>query len=185
MLVWFAAAVGVVLSMAALKRFKSKGQREAEAALAKEQKEALRKAVAAGSHDDSGRPLCRVCGDRGDPATVASEYGYRVERETGLAQWVREQLGAPGRYRIGRAVDDELRFCREHAAMAESETGLYLISFETQRREQLRDAATELAHFERVGLDVRLKARVAEHERAMKRADLDRPPVSAKVVNLR
>lgn len=186
MLMWFAAAAGVVLMLAVLRRFKTKAQREAALEVERVQKDNLRKAVAAGTHNERAQPLCRVCGDKNDPETVATEYGYRVERDTGLQQWGREQLGAPGRWRVGRTYDDELRYCREHGALARAEAEVYLLAFEQQRRETVRDAETELAHFEKAGLDARLKARVQNHEKAIKRDGADRPPAStAKVVAIR
>ena len=152
-------------------------QQGADADAAKLGREQLRKAVAAGTHDEQGCPLCRICGDRNKPETRATKHGYQIDRSEGFWAWLRQMVGAPARLRVGRRLFDDYCYCRECAIVAEHELLAYLLAYEQQRRDWIRDAEVELRRFERAGLDERVRARVTAHDREQLRA-ASRPPAT-------
>lgn len=174
------AAAAIILVLAKIVR--TKAQREQVAQDEKRAQAALRKAVERGTHDEQGFPLCRGCGDKDDPATRATEFGFRIERDDGLLAWVRQRIGAPARLRVGRRVFDEPCYCRECALIAGSDLQSYLLGFEQKRRNEVRDGDVEVRRYERVGLDEQLRAVIKRHDEAVKRAQRLKP---AEVVALK
>ena len=140
-------------------------------------RELVRKAVLAGTHDEQGYPLCRICGDKTKLETRASKHGYQIDRSEGFGAWLRQMVGAPARLRVGRKLYDDYCYCRECAIVAEHELLAYLLAYEQQRRDQIRDAEVELRRFERMGLDERVRARVVAHDKEQLRA-ASRPPAT-------
>lgn len=164
-----------VLAVLFAKYFKPRHVREREAALSKEQAAALRKAVAAGTHDEQRHPLCRICGKNGAPETRATDPGVYVGRSEGLWAWITERLGAPQRLSVQRKVFDEHEFCRVHAELAVSEARATILAYEQRRRDQRAQEDLELARFENVGLYEVLRSRVEQHERDVKRSSRKAP----------
>lgn len=147
----------------------------------------LRKAVMNGTHNQDGKPLCRICGDKHDPDTVATEWGFRTKRDESLWAWYRERIGAPARYKVveyDREGDAAFDYCSVHAILVREELRAYLLRYEQARLNALVDAEVELARFEQKGLDEVVKTRVAKHDKEVrpKKGD-DKAP--AKVVALR
>lgn len=126
-----------------------------------ERKARVQAAARAGTHNARGEPLCRVPGCR----EVACRYPLRIERDSSIAGWLRERVGAPARYRPAWDVDRERAYCLAHSELAWAECWAEVIRIEGARRAHLVLVELELARFERVGLDERIAARTAEHER--------------------
>ena len=150
---------------------------QADTDAAKLGREQLRKAVLAGTHDEQGYPLCRICGDKTKLETRAIKHGYQIDRSEGFGAWLRQMVGAPARLRVGRRLFDDYAYCRECAIVAEHELLAYLLAYEQQRRDWIRDAEVELRRFERMGLDERVRARVTAHDKEQARV-ASRPPAT-------
>lgn len=181
-LAFAAMGAAVVVALLLAKHVRTRAQREQEVKQEKQRQTALRKAVERGTHDEEGYALCRGCGDKDDPATRATEFGFRIERDEGLLAWVRQRIGAPARLRVGRRVFDEPCYCRECALIAGSDLQSYLLGFEQKRRNEVRDGDVELRRYERVGLDEQLRTAIKKHDEAVKRAQRLKP---AEVVALK
>jgi hypothetical protein len=146
--------------------YKPKATREREI---KEEREALKKAVAQKTHDSDGFPLCRVCGENGKAETRATELGFRIERNEGFLAWVRQQIGAPARLRVTRRFYDGPQLCSGCASVLDSIFRSYLLGFEQWRRDQIRDGEIEHRWFERTGCYEQANKLIAEHEKEAKR----------------
>lgn len=144
----------------------------------------LRDVVAAGTHNPQGKPLCRICGDKDDPDTVATHWGFKAARNDGFTAWARTRLGAPARYKVARDKrdDKDKDYCAQHAPIAQQVFRSHVLHFEQERRDAVVNEEVELARYERTGLDQAVRARVEAHDKEMKRGEA-RPP--AKVVSLR
>jgi hypothetical protein len=163
---------GVVLLV---RKVRTRSQQQADAEAIQKGRDMLRRAVTAGTHDEQGFPLCRVCGDKNKPETRATRPGYQINRSEGFWAWARQMVGAPARLSIGRKLFEDHVYCRECALVAEQTLSAYLLAFEQQRRDQIRDAEVELRRFERAGLDERVRAWVAAHDKEQARV-ANRPP---------
>lgn len=158
-------AIGSLILLYRLKRKTADQAKEDDWA----QKAAVKKAVEAGTHNEAGKPLCRICGDHQNQNTVATQYSYHAKRDEGFRAWVRARIGAPARYKVVPNTDADKGYCREHAMLVEVELRGYLLEFESRRLNQVRDAEVEISRHERKGLDEAVRARVEQHERDMRR----------------
>jgi hypothetical protein len=161
---WIGVAFVAALAILFVKYYKPRTVREREAEQAKAATAALARAVNRGTHDDRGRPLCRICGTKDSP-TLATEFGFLIMRSDGLIAWVRQRIGAPARLSIGRNIDADPCYCRECAFVAGSELEAELLEFEKMRREQVSQNEVILRRIERVGLDEKIQARIEAHDR--------------------
>jgi len=94
--------------------------------------------------------VCAVCG------SAASSPWPVVEREDGLADYVRRSLGGPARYQVADGPG-ALELCAPHAALAGQLLRVELSSVERDRHAALLAVEARLAAFERGGLARRME----------------------------
>lgn len=99
---------------------------------------------------------CQLCEAR------ATHSAVRFERSLGLWAWVRERLGAPRGYQVGRAKFDAPTLCEVHMHLVHGHFHSKLLDLEQQRIRQVRDDELELQAFERGGALEELRAMTAE-----------------------
>jgi hypothetical protein len=167
------ALIFATIAILVMRYHKPKHQREAEARLAAKRATELAQAVRAGTHDDQGYPLCRVCGP--DRKVRATHYGVQIRRSNGLWDWFKRTLGAPSRFTPqSKFYDGEKEaakeLCRVHFEFEMSLAQEEVLAEETHLRQLVRDSELRLGYSEEIGLHERARelwdAHCAEMEKA-------------------
>ena len=145
----------------------------------------LRRAVANGTHNEQGKPLCRICGQKDDSDTVATQWGFKATHDEGYLAWLRTRLGAPARYHVVADIRDDKAYdyCEQHALLAREELRAFLLHFEQERLDAILESEVQLARFEREGLDEVVKTRVEKHDKEVRPKQRERK--APKVVAIR